>query len=463
MNESMKNDLQAFPEVLATAKAYADEFLAGLEARPVIADAANLELHGGLPERGSGAKAAIEHFREHYDALLSASAGPRYLGFVTGGSTPAALAGDWLASAFDQNAQLNNDTIAPYLEEQALTWLGELLGFSHEHTGICVTGATMANFTGLAIARQWLGEQQGVDIARAGLNALPPVRVLSGAAHSSIGKALAMLGIGADAIEAIPRLPGREAVDVNALAKRLGELQEQPVIVVANAGIVNTGDFDDLEAIAELKREHAFWLHADGAFGAFAGASERFRHLTAGIEKADSVTVDGHKWMNVPYDGAYLFTRHLDSQLQVFRNTSPYLPSPVRDAKNVLHLGPENSRRWRALPLWFALQAYGRDGVREMVERSCDMAAKLAAGIEALQDYVLLAPVRLNIACFTFADAATPERIKALQQYLASENAAYMSPTVHDGKPALRAAFCNWRTETRHVEKMLAALREFVD
>lgn len=461
MHPTLADDLEDFPDVLAAAQQYANDYLANLEERPVAAPAVGLSLQRNLPKSGEGAIRTLDIFRREFDHLLSASPGPRYLGFVTGGSTPAALAGDWLASAFDQNAQLNGDTVAVDIEQQALRWLGEILGFSKEHTGIAVTGATMANFTGLAIARQWLGEQRGINVAEDGLQALPDIHVLSGAAHSSVTKALSMLGIGRKALVEIPKHENREAVNVSELEKKLGELKGKPVIVNANAGIVNTGDFDDLAAIAALKQRHEFWLHVDGAFGAFAGASSQHRHFVEGIDQADSITVDGHKWLNVPYDSGYLFTKHLASQLEVFRNASPYLPAPVADPRNVLHLGPENSRRWRALPLWFALMAYGADGIREIVERDCAMAKLLGDRIHEMKGYELLAPVNFNIACFTLTDKPTKERILELREFLVAENAAYLSPTSYAGKPALRAAFCNWRTEERHVEKLAGALSEF--
>lgn len=458
MHDTLLQDRDRLPEILSEAKAYADVYLAGLDERPVAAPAAGVRLDGDLPEVGQGAQETLREFKRDLDHLLSASPGPRYLGFVTGGATPAALAGDWLASTFDQNAQLNGDTVAADLEQQALRWLGGVLGVSQDHTGIVVTGATMANFTGLAIARQWLGERRGVNVAEDGLQAMPPIHVLSGAAHSSIAKALAMAGLGRRSLVDVPRLEGREAVDVAALEGRLAERRGEPLIVVANAGTVNTGDFDDLAAVAKLKERYEFWLHVDGAFGAFAGASSEYRHFVQGIAHADSITVDGHKWMNVPYDSGYLYTRHLRTQLEVFRNASPYLPVPAPDPRNVLHLGPENSRRWRALPLWFALKAYGAAGVREIVERDCAMARLLGERVGEMPGFQLLAPVRSNIVCFTLRGRPTEEQVLALRERLVAENVAYLSPTSHAGKPALRAAFCNWRTEERHIEELVAVL-----
>lgn len=461
MHPTLADDLADFTAILDATRKHADEYLAGLEQRRVAASVTNAPLTGDLPDQGVGAQQTLERFRNEFDHLLSASPGPRYLGFVTGGSTPAALAADWLASTFDQNAQFNGDTIAAHIEQQALGWLGEILGLSKAHTGIAVTGATMANFTGLAIARQWLGERHGVNIAEEGIGAMPDIHALSGSAHSSISKALAMLGIGRKALQTVSALPNREAVDVAALEKQLAALQGKPVIVNANAGIVNTGDFDDIAAIAALKDRYEFWLHVDGAFGAFAAASPDYSHYTTGMEKADSLTVDGHKWLNVPYDCGFLYTKHLTSQIEVFKNASPYLPAPVADPRNVLHLGPENSRRWRALPVWFTLQAYGREGVREIVERDCAMAKRLGDRIDSLDGYELLAPVDFNIVCFSFADNATSERVNNLRDYLIENNAAYLSPTIHAGKPALRAALCNWRTQPEHVDEIATALQAF--
>lgn len=458
MHPTLRHDLDALAPLLGAARDYALDYLQRLDARPVAARVPDAIEPLALPDDGLGGERTLALFRERFDALLSASPGARYLGFVTGGSTPAALMGDWLVGAFDQNAQLSGDTVAPHLEQQALEWLRDLLGLAPDHTGLCVTGATMSNFTGLAIGRQWLGEQRGVDLARAGLQAMPPIRVLSGAPHSSVLKALAMLGIGHDAVERLPCRPGSEAVDVDALARRLRELGDAPVIVVGNAGVVNNGDFDDLAAIAALRREHAFWFHVDGAFGLVAAVSPRFATLTRGVEHADSVTVDGHKWLNVPYDGGYVFTRHLETQLRVFQNISPYLGAPLADPRNTLHLGPENSRRWRALPLWFTLLAYGRAGVRDIVERDCAMAGRFAEAVVATPGLRLAAPVRLNIVCFTLEGEADLASVKRLQQRLADTGELFVTPSVYLGQPVLRAAFSNWRTDIADVERMRVAL-----
>lgn len=458
MHSFLQNDLDQLDELLQSAHHYARDYLHGLGDRPVSARVSTPIEPISLPDAGIGGLETLKLFRNKFDALLSASAGPRYLGFVTGGATPAALAADWLVSAFDQNAQLAGDTIAPHLEQQALEWLRNVLLLSPAHTGICVTGGTMANFTGLAIGRQWLGEQRGLDLARDGIQAMAPIHVLSGAPHSSVLKALAMLGIGHGAVEGIPCIDGTETIDLSALEQRLVELTGKPVIVVGNAGTVNNGEFDNLAGIARLRQQHQFWFHVDGAFGLIAAASPHFQPRLNGVDAADSVAVDGHKWVNVPYDAGYLYTRHLETQIKVFQNISAYLGSPIADPRNTLHLGPENSRRWRALPLWFTLMAYGREGLREIVERDCNMAQQFGSMVESTPGYRLAAPVQLNIACFTIDSKPDMKELRSLQDAFAASGELFVTPSVYLGEPILRAAFSNWRTNGSDLDRAQRAL-----
>ncbi|MEV7598181.1 pyridoxal-dependent decarboxylase [Kitasatospora sp. NPDC089797] len=455
MHPELATDLDQLPALLEEARQRAAGFLTGLDERPVIPPRTDRPMPAApLPENGGGLRAALAEFGERWEPRLSASAGPRYFGFVTGGATPAALVGDWLTATADQNSNSSLDPAGQHLERETVDWLRDLFGLSAAHSGTFVSGATMSNTVGLAIAREWLGERLGVDVAEDGVAALGRVRVLSGSAHSSVAKALSVLGLGRTALTALPTLPGREAVDPAALERALAEA-DGPCVVVANAGTVNTVDFDDLRAIAALRERYAFWLHVDAAFGAFAALSPGHAGLTAGLDLADSVCVDLHKWLNVPYDSAVQFTRRRDLQARVFQNAAAYL-GPIGGHPDLVHLTPENSHRLRALAAWFTLRAYGRAGHREIVERCITGARALGEAIDATDGLRLLAPVRLNVVCFTLADDPTPERLAALAARVSDR--AFLTPTRYAGLPALRAAFSNWRTTEADVRRTADAL-----
>jgi glutamate/tyrosine decarboxylase-like PLP-dependent enzyme len=413
----------------------------------------------GLPQKGISAKGAIDFFAKEYANKMTNSAGPRYFGFVTGGSTPASVAGDWLVSAFDQNACGSNDSIAPQLERQTLHFLKQLFGIDEAYFGSFVTGATVSNFASLAIARQWVGEQHGIDISNEGLQGLPSLKVVSSTAHSSIIKSLSMLGMGRNALVRINTQPDREAIDLIELEIYLQLNQRNPVIIVANAGTVNTVDFDDLQAIGLLKKKYNFWLHVDAAFGGFASISPTFEHLMRGINMADSITVDAHKWLNVPYDAAMQFTRHKNLQLKVFQNSAAYLGDPAQ-SPDFFHYTPENSRRFRALPSWFTLMAYGKEGHQEIVERNCNCAKQLGNLIEASKEFKLLSPVRMNVVCFTFDENPNTTSIAGFLARIRDDGRTFFTPTNYKGVPAIRAAFSNWQTTEEDVTIAFQALKE---
>ncbi len=453
MDPRLAADRDALPHLLGTVQRHVTGLLEQVAERSVVS-ARPAPAPRPLPERGVGLHAALEEFSARWEPALSASAGPRYLGFVTGGVTPAALAGDWMTATWDQNPFSSLDGAAQHLERETVTWLRGLFQLSPAHHGAFVSGATMSNTVGLAIAREWIGRSRGVSAAEAGTGALGKVHVLSGTAHSSIAKSLAMLGLGRQALLPVPTLPGREAVDPKALEHALERVGE-PCIVVANAGTVNTGDFDDLCAILALRRRYPFWLHVDAAFGGFAALSPAHAPLVDGLDLADSVCIDLHKWLNVPYDSAVQFTRHQDLQTSVFQNAAAYLGA-LGDTPDLTHVTPQNSRRLRALAAWFTLRAYGSEGHREIVERCAACARTLGQAIAKIPHLRLLAPVHLNVVCFTLADDPTAERLAALAGRLTDE--VFLTPTVLDGLPALRAAFSNWRTTPADAARIAMAL-----
>lgn len=455
MNAQLSSDKAEIESILSHALQFAAEYFSTTDDLPPGRFIENISIQN-LPQNGIGAHNTLKYFKQHYANQITNSAGSRYFGFVTGGSTPAAVAGDWLVSTYDQNAFGSNDSIAPQLERQTLHFLKQLLGLEESFFGTFVTGATVSNFTSLAIGRQWLGEQQGVDVSTEGAASLP-VSVVSGTPHSSIIKSMSMLGIGRKNIIKIDTVPDREAIDIEKLELFLAQHQ-QPCIIVANAGTVNTGDFDDFVALGDLKKKYNFWLHTDAAFGGFAALSKHHSHYMQGINYADSITIDAHKWLNVPYDAAMQFTKRKDLQLKIFQNSAAYLGDPSA-SPDYFHYTPENSRRWRALPAWFTLMAYGKEGYAEIIERNCALAEQLGEWISQSDSFTLLAPVKLNIVCFTLKEAPA-ETIKQFLEKVRDDGRAYFTPTVYKGLPAIRAAISNWQTTQADIQKTIDVLKK---
>jgi glutamate/tyrosine decarboxylase-like PLP-dependent enzyme len=368
MNQAIDSTTIATTErALARAHALTSAFLASLPERPVSHVPSPEEmaaaLDEALPETGSDPAGVLDDWFTRAERGITASPGPRFFGFVTGGVTPAALAGDWLASAIDQNAGLwASSPAAAQTELVVLRWLKELFGLPAAWSGALTSGATMANLVGLIAARQWAGRQLGFDASADGLAGHPPILVASSTEiHLSALKCLGTLGFGRNQVRKAPAPGG--SVDVAALARLLREIPG-PVIIVGNAGEVNSGHFDDLASLADLRDAHpgGAWLHVDAAFGLFASVSPRLAHLNRGIERADSVASDAHKWLNVPYDSGFAFVRDGTILREAFAADGAYvLGSAGWDPYT--HV-PEMSRRFRGLAAWCTLKAFGREGYR---------------------------------------------------------------------------------------------------
>ena len=459
--DAMQSALSA---AVDAARAYLER-LDTLPARSPRADEAAAHFGGSLPEQGDGSLAALALLTEEGVDAATRSAGPRFFHFVTGGSTPAALAADWFASALDNNAGVwVSSPLGARLEQIALAWLKDLLRLPASWSGVLTTGATMANFTALGAARQWWGRRHDVDIATAGMAGLPAMPVFAGGfVHASALKALAMLGMGSRVRILAKDISGR--IDLEALERELRALKGAPAVVLATAGEVNAGGFDPVAEMVEIAHRHHSWLHVDGAFGLFARVSPTTANLAAGIEEADSAIADAHKWLNVPYDCGFAFVREGGLLNEVFGLGAPYFPAAEADHPDYLYLGPEMSRRARGLTVWATLAAYGRTGYREMVERHVGLARRLADQVEASPEFELLEPPVLNVVCFRYHppgvdESKLDELNRLLGKAVIEDGRVYFGTTVYQGHVAFRPAISNWRTTAEVVDEIMPIARE---
>lgn len=377
-----------------------------------------------------------------------AMAGPRYFGFVIGGSLPAALAANWLAGAWDQNPGFfASSPIGTVLEEVSLRWLLDVLHLPAESGGAFVTGATVANFTALAAARHAVLERAGWDVETDGLFGAPPVTVVvGGEAHPSLIKSLGMLGLGRSRVTRVP-VDGQGRMRASEIPPLTG-----PTIVCMQAGNVNTGAFDPAAEICDRAHAGAAWVHVDGAFGLWASASPRFAFLTEGVAQADSWATDAHKWLNVPYDSGLAFVRDASALKSAMSVTAAYLPQG--EHREPCQYTPELSRRARGVEIWAALHSLGRSGLSALIERNCDFARRFAVelqrgGVEILNEVVL------NQVLASFGDAArTREVIARVQQ----DGTCWCGPTEWQGRAAMRISVSSWATREEDVDRSVEAI-----
>ena len=462
-------DRDAVEDCLRLVADEAAQYLARVDTalvRPPAPPEAVAGLDGTLPDEGAGSLEALRVLIDAAEVAATRSTGPRFFHFVMGGGTPAALAADWLTSALDQIAfNWVSSPFAMRLEQISIDWLKELFGLPAAWSGVLTSGATAANFTGLAAARRWWGEQHGVDVEEQGLSGLPAVPVLaSGHVHASAVKALAMLGIGRQQVRTFAS-DATGDLDVQALERALRELEGSPAILIGTAGEVNAGGFDPIAVMADLADEHGAWLHVDGAFGLFAAVTAETRELVAGIDRAHSVCVDGHKWLNVPYDCGAAFVQ--DSRLHegAFSASAAYLGREESDRPVFSNLAPEMSRRARSLAVWATLRAYGRNGYAAMVERHVKLARRLAEQVDAEPELERLADVPLNVVCFRYrpsrvGEIELDELNRRLGQAVLDDGRVYFGTTVYGGKVAFRPAIVNWRTRPDDVDLIVPTVLE---
>jgi glutamate/tyrosine decarboxylase-like PLP-dependent enzyme len=440
-------------ELLGSAARRAVAYLQSVGARRVAPNTAAVreldQLTGKFPDEATEPFTLMEILDRIGSPATVATAGGRYFGFVIGGALPSAVAASWLASAWDQNASLRvMSPVSAALEDAALGRVRELLGLPAECGGALVTGATMANFTGLAAARHNLLERAGWDVENDGLSGAPPLTVVVGdEVHVALIKALGMLGLGRKRVVRVPvDGQGRMRPD------DLPTLDRQTLVCI-QAGNVNTGAFDCAREICGRARDAGAWVHVDGAFGLWAAASPNYRHLTDGFELADSWATDAHKWPNVGYDCGIALVRNSSALRAAMAIGAAYLvPGELREPA---HYTPEMSRRARGIELWAALRSLGRRGVAELIERTCDYAQSFAEGLREA-GYEILNDVVINQVLVSFGGA---EVTRSVIERLQREGTCWCGGTEWQGRVAMRISVSSWATTAEDVEASLAAIQ----
>jgi glutamate/tyrosine decarboxylase-like PLP-dependent enzyme len=439
-------------ELLTDATDRALRYLEGLDTRSVAPAPGHLaaltRFAEALPDSPTDPRAVLAMLDEVGSPATVATAGPRYFGFVTGGSLPAALAANLLAGAWDQNGAYRiMSPVAAAMEEVSATWLRDLLGLPAAAGVGFTTGATMANLTALAAARHAVLRTAEWDAEEDGLFGAPPVRVVVGdEVHASVLKALSLLGLGRRRVERVPT-DGQGRLRADALPDL-----SPTTIVCIQAGNVNTGAFDPAAEVCAAAREAGAWVHVDGAFGLWAAASPRLSHLTAGIAEADSWAIDAHKWLNVPYDSGIAFVRNAEDLRAAMAVGAAYLIAGAD--REPCHYTPDMSRRARGVEIWATLRSLGRGGVADLVDRCCRHTRRFAEGMRA-GGYEVLNDVVLNQALVSFGDDESTRRVIAAVQ---ADGTCWFGGTEWQGRAAMRVSVSSWATTDDDVERSLAAV-----
>ena len=447
-----------YTAALTAAAGHAQRWLDSVPTRPVgpraDADALRDAFGDKIPDGPSGAVEVVDSLAEAMDPGLMDIASGRFFGWVMGGTLPAALAADWLVSAWDQNTGLRYATPgAAAAEETAGRWLLDVLGLPEPSDVGFVTGATMANFACLAAAREKVLNDIGWDVAEQGLIGAPPVRVVVGAErHDSVDVALRYLGFGAPSVVVPADNQGRIRADELESA-----LDDVPSIVCLQAGNVHSGAFDDFATAIPIAKAHNAWVHIDGAFGLWAGASDRHRHLVAGYAAADSWGTDAHKTLNVPYDcGVAIVSDPAALRAALTVQGSYLVPDAAGDPLDKV---PEMSRRARGVPVWAALRALGRSGVAGLVDRLVDNAQQLATAIAALPGVEVLNDVVYTQVCLALEDDA---RTQEVTRRLIADGTAWMSGSRWAGRNVIRISVSNWTTDDDDIAQSVDAVRRAI-
>ncbi|MES2123343.1 MAG: aminotransferase class V-fold PLP-dependent enzyme [Gemmatimonadota bacterium] len=459
------------PAALARAADLAVEFLHSLDTRSIAATASLAELRERfdvpLPAAGLDPVAVVEELARGAEGGLVGSAGGRFFGWVIGGGLPAAMATDWLTTAWDQNAGLYAcSPVAAVVEEVCGSWLKEVLGVPATASFALVTGCQMAHTTCLAAARHAVLERRGWDVNAKGLSGAPPIRILtSSAVHGTTTRAIKLLGIGTANMVILPENEAGQ-LEPDVLREALGRDVGNPTIVVLQAGDVNRGVFDPFEELIPLAHEAGAWVHIDAAMGLWANAAPARRHLLKGAELADSWATDGHKWLNVPYDSGYAFVADPAQHRAGMEHHASYLVHAT-DVRDQLDYTPEHSRRARGFATWAAMRELGQQGIADLIERSCRFTTELVAGLGALERAEVVSAPIINQGLVRFFDprpgatSADHDRYTdAVAAGISASGEAFFTNTTWRGLRCMRVSVSNWRTTERDVERAIAATAE---
>lgn len=444
-------------ETAAKVTAYREQ-LSELAVSPkASSDELRSALGGPLPQAPTPANEVVDQLATGAEPGLVATTGPRYFGFVVGGSLDAAMCADILAAGWDQNAGLPVlSPAAAVAEEIAGEWVKDLLNIPADATFGFTTGGQASNTVGLVAARHRVLADAGWNVETQGLIGAPPITVIAGAErHVTIDRALRFLGIGTAAIQAVPT-DANGAVDQAQLERAIADA-DGPTIVCLQAGNVNTGAFDNLARGCQAAHEHGAWVHVDGAFGLWAAASPSTQHLVEGVELADSWATDAHKWLNVPYDSGLVFCADASTHEAATSAGASYLAAPGNtEARTPFHYVTEASRRARGFAVWAALRQLGRDGVADLVERSCALARQFAKGLSAAPGFTIANDVVLNQVLVRFGD--DDDLTDRLMAEIQRDGTCWMGGTTWHGHRYMRISVSNWSTRPDDVDRSVAAV-----
>ena len=451
--------------VMGQAAEAARRLYEGLDDRPVAARASYEDLLHRLDlpldDAGVPPTEVLDDLLRHSDDGLVGSGGARFFGWVIGGSTPTAIAADWVLSAWEQNGAIyQTSPAAAVMEQVAAEWLKELLQLPTECSVAFVTGCQMAHFTALAAARHRLLADRGIDVEREGLFGAPPMRILVGEhRHESLIRAVRFLGLGSNAIQTLG-LDDEGRLSLPELEAALAEDPDRPTVVSLMAGDLNTGAADPFEEVCALAHAHGAWVHVDGAFGLWMNASPRRQEVLRGCDQADSWATDGHKWLQLPFDNGFAFVRDPEAHRAAMSMRAGYFIAADGAGRESMDWNPEWSRRPRGVVAYAALRALGRDGIARIVDEACRLATRLVDGLGELPGVEVLSRARMNQGLVRFLDESGDHdrRTDAVTEAIRREGTAWFGATEWEGKRAMRISVCNFRTTDEDVDQTLAAV-----